>query len=419
MGAHDRHSVVPPVDPPPGSGQPSAGQRRWRRPLSWLRMPSRLSLPSWLSLPSRLRILSAVVITLAALAVAAASQAQPGPTAALFDRAVRALAAANYPLAESLFQQVLRREPDNLGAWGNLGVVYSRQNLPVKAVETYQRALRLAPAEPGLLLNLGLAYLKLDQHAAAKPLFARLAATSAQARELHAICQLQTGEIAAARETLEAILDSPASYHFLALAYAKEQKLEQARRILDQLFTRLPPAQAHYLEGRVWYDATLFDRALASYERAATHDPKLPGLALELGKTHLSLRQDEAAERYLRQALAASPADTEARYFLGALLVQRGQFEPALPLLESVQVARPDLWGTSYYLGKAQLALGKPALALPQLRQAARRAPAEAPVQFQLARALQALGRTAEAAQAFARVRQLQAAANNESIVMK
>ena len=111
--------------------------------------------------------------------------------------------------------------------------------------------------------------------------------------------------------------------------------------------------------------------------------------------------------------------DVEARYFLGALLVQQGQNEEGAKLLKEVQVARPDLWGTAYYLGKAQLSMGKPAAALPLLSEAARRAPNEAPVQYQLARTLQSLGRKAEAAQAFARVSRLQAANNPESIVMK
>jgi len=347
------------------------------------------------------------------------SQAEPIPTQTLFEQATRALSLSNLTQAESLFKQVLTREPNNLGALGNLGVVYSRQNLPVKAVDTYQRALRLAPNEAGLLLNLGLAYLKLDNHSQAKPLFAKLASTNTQARELHAICQLQTGEIAAARQTLESHLDSPASYHFLALAYAKEQKLDQARSVLDQLMTRLPQAQAHYLEGRVWYDATLFDKALESYQLAAAKDSSLPGLFLELAKTQISLRNYTEAERHLRSALAQSPSDIEASYFLGALLVQQNQYEPAQPLLEQVRTARPDLWGTCYYLGKAQLALGKPGAALPLLEQAAKRAPNEAPVQYQLARALQALGRRAQAKQAFARVAALQAQSNSESIVMK
>lgn len=334
-------------------------------------------------------------------------------TQELFESAAQALQSNRLSEAEAGFREVLKREPNNLGALGNLGVLYSRWNRPALAVETYQRALRIAPREPGLLLNLGLAYLKLDDYSKAKPLFAKL--STPQARELFAICQLQTGEVGPAAAALEDLAKqanpSPAVHHFLALAYVKLKDEPKAQQALARLFEVLPAAQANYLEGRVWYDAALFDRALAAFEKS--------GNALEMGKTLISLRRPAEAGAKLRQALAENPDDVEAQYFLGALLVQENEPKPALPLLAAVIAVRPDLWGTHYYLGKAQLQLGNAKAALPLLQQAAQRAPTEAPVHYQLARALQALGRSAEAKQSFGRVARLQAQSNDRSIMMK
>lgn len=353
-------------------------------------------------------------------------QGQSVSTEQIFADAARHLQAGRYPEAEAGFRSVLQREPNNLGALGNLGVVYSRQNRPQQAIDTYRRALRLAPNEPSLRLNLGLAHLKLDHYADAKVLFGPLAATPSprqrQAQELLAICQLQMGEadtaIAGLLPLVEGTDVSPGVYHFLALAYVKKQDLPRAQAVLAKLFAALPAAQAHYLEGRVWYDSAQFDRALTSFEKAADADPRLPGLALETGKTLLSLRNTAEALRHLRIA-ASAPGDLEARYFLGALLVQEGQYAEAAPLLQAVTESRPDLWGTHYYLGKAQLALGHAAAAVPLLQTAAARAPGESSVHYQLGRALQSLGRKAEAQRAFARVSQLKAQGNAETIVMK
>ena len=354
-------------------------------------------------------------------------QGQAISTEQLFGAASRDLQAGRYAEAESGFAQVLQREPRNLGALGNLGVLYSRQNRPRQAVDIYRRALRLSPQDAGLQLNLGLAYLKLDDYVNAKPLFAVLAnlpsARQKQVRELLAVCQLQLGETAVAVRTLERLAReepvSPGVYHSLALGYVKLKDLPRAQQVFTRLLTQLPPAQAHYLEGRVWYDSAYFDRALASYEKAAAADAHLPGLALELGKTHVSLRNAPAAFEQLRAAVTQNPGDVEAQYFLGALLVQEGQYPEAAPLLDAVARARPDLWGTHYYLGKAQLALGRAGAALPLLERAAARAPSESAVQYQLARALQAVGRKTEAQQAFARVARLKTAANVETILMK
>ncbi len=70
----------------------------------------------------------------------------------------------------------------------------------------YAHALDVAPSEPGLLLNLGLAYIKQGQYANALPVFARLVRVSPgniQARELLATCQLYNGNLYTALESLQ------------------------------------------------------------------------------------------------------------------------------------------------------------------------------------------------------------------------
>ncbi len=325
--------------------------------------------------------------------------------------------------AETGFRTVLQREPKNLGALGNLGVLLNRRNRPLEAVEIYRRALALAPREPGLELNLGLAYLKLDDAARALPLFASVASgkspLAAQARELRATCQVQLGQWEAALPELEAMPPTPNALHALALAHVKAGAREKARVVFERLVAALPAGQAHLLEAQVWYNTGHFDEALASLERARAAGPAMPGLDREFGKTYLSLRDNDQALAAFRAALERDPDDLEARYFLGAGLVQTGAFAEGAPYLEAVAKSRPDLWGTAYYLGKAQLALGNAKSALPLLNDAARRAPGEAPVLYQQARALQALGRKVEAQRLFQKVARLRAGAAAETIVMK
>ena len=51
---------------------------------------------------------------------------------------------------------VLKSQPDHIGALGNLGVIYSRSGRTHEAIEVYRRALKLAPNDAPLLVNLGL-----------------------------------------------------------------------------------------------------------------------------------------------------------------------------------------------------------------------------------------------------------------------
>src|SRR5687768_7033541 len=77
-----------------------------------------------------------------------------------FDEAARSLSANNLSAAERGFQQVLKSQPNHIGALGNLAVVYSRMGRFSDAVQIGRRALKIAPADPQLNLNIGLAYLK-------------------------------------------------------------------------------------------------------------------------------------------------------------------------------------------------------------------------------------------------------------------
>ena len=98
------------------------------------------------------------------------------PTSVVFDQAARALASGDYATAEQGFKTVLRREPNNIGAIGDLGIIYARTNRADQAIAAYQRALRLSPGDEPLLLNLGLVYLKQESHVQAEPYFARVVA---------------------------------------------------------------------------------------------------------------------------------------------------------------------------------------------------------------------------------------------------
>jgi len=331
----------------------------------------------------------------------------------IFESAARALSASDFPAAERGFQQVLLERPNHLGALGNLGVVYSRLQRFADAVRVYRQALKIAPADLQLNLNLGLAYLKQDDYQSAKPHLLKVLAAKpghAQARELLATAQLFTGEVGPATETLETLRRSGGSsvLYLLSVAYLKQQRREEARQVIAQLFAGLPPAQAHLLAGRAYYESTLFDEAAAELESARGLDPGLPGLWRELGKTYVSLRRSEDARKALEEALCRDGVDVEAQYFLGALLVQEGSTE-GVAHLEHVRESRPEFWGSYYYLGKQALANSAAGDAVRLLKKASHLRPDDASVLYLLTRALKAAGHHAESTEIARRLAEVRA----------
>ena len=329
------------------------------------------------------------------------------PLEAVFKEAVQALGKGDLEAAERGFQRVLTARPSHLGALGNLGVVYYRRDRVADAIGVYRRALKLAPNEPGLLLNLGLAHLKLEDYVAAKPLFAKLPPTP-QTTELLATCRLFTGEVDRALASLEKLPRTTGVLYLLGAGYLKMKNRARAQSAFQELLrTAARPAQAHYLLGKAYYQATLFDEADAAFRKALDLEPALPGLRLELGKTLISRRDHPGAEAELRAALTENPHDTGAAYYLGALLVLESRVEEAIPLLERARAARPEGWGAYYYLGRARLHTGQPASAIPLLEKAVHLNPNESSIYYQLARAYQAAGQAADAKRAQARFSKL------------
>ena len=324
----------------------------------------------------------------------------------------------NYPAAESGFRGVLKLEPRNIGALGNLGVVYSRTHRYTQAIDTYKTALKLAPGDPAVLTNLGLAYVKQEQYGPAAAVFEKLATdpTNPQAGELLASCRISLGQYQQALQSIGPLLaagpGNAGLYYMQGIAFARLKQPDEARAAFAKMMQAAEPAQASFLMGKASYETGDFEQA-ASFFRAALQNADTAADAhRELGKTLISLRRDEEAEQELR---LSNPDDAEAAYFLGALLWRTKPAEAA-SLLRRAHGLTPDFWGPLYYLGRLNVQEGRLKEGIPQLEQAARLKPGLAAIPYQLAAAYKRAGRDAEAKAALARVKELNGNALREEV---
>ncbi len=352
------------------------------------------------------------------------SGAQSESPEVMFNQAVQALSAGQFAVAEQNFQSVLKRQPDNIPAIANLGILYARTNRTDKAIAQYQQALHLSPNDEPILLNLGIVYLKEEQHAKALPYFERVLAIDAnnqQARQLIDMCRIYTGQLPSAIQDLKLLTQqNPHNDQLLFLlgfAYLKSGDPKTAQSIFNQMLQAAGPARAQFLLGKASYGAALFSDAEESYLKVLHTDPQFPGIHLELGKVYISERRIEDAIQQLREALKEDPSSEEANYFLGSLLVRENQDQQGIAYLEQAQRLKPDSYGVYLYLGRAKLHLGQTAAAVTLLQQAVELNPDDASAQYTLGRALKSTGQDAAAAQAFERAHTLNARSQNEAAI--
>jgi tetratricopeptide (TPR) repeat protein len=189
----------------------------------------------------------------------------------------------------------------------------------------------------------------------------------------------------------------------LGVALARLKRTDEAHGAFTKMMETVTPAQANFLMGKASYETGEFEEAADFFRKALAGNPAFADAHRELGKTLISLRENEGAEKELRQT---APDDAEALYFLGGLLALSRAAEAILPLMKAHDL-NPDAWGPLYYLGRVRLEQGHVREALSDLERAAKLNPDQAAIQYQLARALRKVGRDAEARIAFARVKEL------------
>ncbi len=328
------------------------------------------------------------------------------------------MASQDYSAAERGFTAVLKKEPANVGAMGNLGVIFARTHRYGEAIAVYRKALKLAPGDKTLLTNLGLAYLKEERFADALPLFAGLAERggNAQASELLASCYLSLGRYDQALTVLGPLRQlepaSPGVLYMAGVALTRLKRKDEAREALSELMRVASPAQANFLLGKASYETGDFERAVEFFRKTLSADAAFEGAHRELGKALISLRENDQAIAELRQA---APDDPEAIYFLGAALVDASPVEAAV-LLKRARELTPDFWGPLYYLGRMELGAGRALAAIPLLEGAAKRKPEETAVHYELAKAYRQAGRAAEASAELVKVKELKSRALQKEV---
>lgn len=111
----------------------------------------------------------------------------------------------------------------------------------------------------------------------------------------------------------------------LSLDRSKEA-LKSAKTAVELDYT---DASAHNVVGLSYHDLGLIDQAIASYEEAATQDPKYAWPYNNLALIHIQREEFEKAEPLLRKALAIDASNPTIKNNLGVTLERLGRISDA------------------------------------------------------------------------------------------
>jgi len=341
-----------------------------------------------------------LVLTLAPL-LSVPAATQPADTRQIFEQGQQALGRGDLATAEKAFRRVLEAEPNNVGAHGNLAVVYMRRREWKPALAELRSAERLAPNVPGIRLNIGLVYYRQSDYPRAIAPFEsvlRDQPDSTQARYLLGLCYFFTERYAETVKTLEPMwAQESANLNYLyvvAIAAGKAGQTDLDRQATARLIeVGKDSAALHLFTGKAYVAHADDEKALAEFEQAARIDPKQPFVhyflgtvyrrrndlerakqeflkdaAIEpdvaynydqLGAVCLGLNQAAEAERYLQQAVHLDPQLASAHFELGKIYKEQGKYPEALKALDAAAALDPKSSSVHYLRGQVLSELGR------------------------------------------------------------
>jgi tetratricopeptide (TPR) repeat protein len=209
--------------------------------------------------------------------------------------------------AVAALRSAIEHAPAMAEAHGLLAQAQHLAGDPQGALESYQRALHLAPTRTDWSLGLGQVCLDLKQPHIA---------------------------IACLQEALEHAPENPTVYAAIAQAYAQNALWREARHAADSAL-RLDPENSALMQLLAEAEAHLGDheQALKAWRRAVAANPRDAAMQVRLARCLMELGHVDEARSVFAQALALAPDVAEVHLAAGQALAHMGELDEAQRVL--------------------------------------------------------------------------------------
>ena len=369
-----------------------------------------------MGLPAARAVLA--LFLLAIIRLPAAGQPATGELTELFAAAVRLQEAGQLEGAADAYRRFLDRQPDNVEALSNLGVVYAGLGRFDDAIAMYERALEQSYLNASIRMNLGLAYYKSGRCRAAVEEFARVLETSPglpNAIMLQADCLMQLGEHHEAAERLRPLepthREERVFNYLYGMALLQANQTEAGLAQIDRILKDGDSAEARLMMGLSQRAVGDFAGAREEFRRAVEQNPALPLAQSLYGQMLLTTGDREGARQAFAKELASNPNDFESNLYTGVILKEEQRLDDARARFERALQVRPGDAGARYQLATVHLARGENEAALALLEPLVAEAPTFIEARVSLATVYYRLKRKAEGDRQREKVAELTAAA--------
>jgi tetratricopeptide (TPR) repeat protein len=262
-------------------------------------------------------------------------------------RGDEALAARQWRAARDLYAECLRAVKPRFEILSNMGTAESHLGMKEDAVESYKKALVLAPGNAKIEYNLALTYVEAGNYNAAVDHLLQLRKADADLRyeELLAFCYYHLGHYSLAARAAEKVQaadpDDAANALILGSAYTQMGEYDKALPLVTFALKSAGSADGHLIMGETLLGLRLYHQAMDELAQAAQIQPELPGLHTALGIGKVGLSDSRGAMTEFTLALNQNPLDYQANYYMGRLKRLDGDIPSAMKYLNTADRLHP------------------------------------------------------------------------------
>jgi tetratricopeptide (TPR) repeat protein len=273
----------------------------------------------------------------------------------------------NYTAAETHFKKAIDLIPNFAGGYLDLGRFYLENaakdpEAPKKALDTYERLLRLQPNNGEALYQSAFLQGRQGSFQASLARLARLPAADQEGPQALAVkCAALAGlgRIAEAAAVADSLLQNPYTtepdiLQMLPILEAHNAS-QLAERVLRAQTARHPSFESFYALGLLEKGRGDLAQARVTLEQAAQYRPQDVPLLIDLARVARDQHDRKGALGYLAHARDLEPENGSIHFFWGIVCIEENLFEEAYQSLQRAVALTPDNPQYVYALGAVVL----------------------------------------------------------------
>jgi tetratricopeptide (TPR) repeat protein len=306
--------------------------------------------------------------------------------------------------ASSAWLQLSREQPSNAEPYAHLGLLEARQQHFTDAIGYYCKALALAPAMPGLRLNLGLAYFKNGDYKRAVEMFEPAHKQKPEDQQLNILLGMSyygLSQFSAATPYLKEASQADPKNLTLLLTLAHSCLWSRQFPCVLDAFHQIVALNAESAEADMLMGEALDEMkdpvgAQREFRAAVQANPKEPNVHFGLGYLLWTKGQYPEAASQFQAELENNPEHEQAALYLADARMQMNQLDEARGLLERLVKLTPPAAMAHRDLGVVYSEQGRNEEAVREFQAAIRVSPRDVNAHYRLGRLYRTMGRNAE-----------------------